>query len=86
MLSEAGAPVPPGERVHVFCSERCASKTYHALDHAKRRRTVADGRGKTCDVCGTTFQGRADAKTCSATCRKKRSRFDRPTPLNVTKP
>ena len=52
----------------------------------KRRRTVADGRGKTCDVCGTTFQGRADAKTCSATCRKKRSRFDRPTPLNVTKP
>lgn len=85
LLIEAGLPVHHGKRVHMFCGERCASKTYHAKEQAKRRRKVADGRRKTCDVCGTTFEGRANAKTCSAKCRKRRSRRQVLTPLSVTR-
>jgi len=37
---------------------------------AKKRRTYL----KICEVCGTEFEGIATKKTCSDTCRKKKSR------------
>lgn len=48
-----------------FCSVAC-----RVAHHNGQRRPVAKVR-ITCAGCGQTFQGRADQKTCGATCRSR---------------
>lgn len=45
------------------CSDACRSKFY------KSKKPVP--RPVTCDACGTSFTGRADARFCSSACRQK---------------
>lgn len=54
--------VDPRRKVDV-CSDLCRSR-YYKLERPVRPSV-------TCDVCGNTFAGRADARYCSPKCRQK---------------